>query len=247
MGRRLPALCRGRAATRVRKRVQRLTYCSPSSSKLPPSVTSKVRSDAGAGNGRCYGGGNGASMVDVVGGMKDGGGRRVMVVADGRAEAVGALEWALSQVVRSNDAVVLLAVVKPAPADADDSSCVKISRTRCYEHLNAMRSLCESTRPEVKVEVCVTEAEERAPAVVDAARRHGASLLVLGQRRRAATARWILGLWPAADRRCGGRWQRGLVEYCIEHAPCEALGVRRRNSGGYLVSSRRHRDFWLLA
>lgn len=149
MGRRLPALCRGRAATRVRKRVQRLTYCSPSSSKLPPSVTSKVRSDAGAGNGRCYGGGNGASMVDVVGGMKDGGGRRVMVVADGRAEAVGALEWALSQVVRSNDAVVLLAVVKPAPADADDSSCVKISRTRCYEHLNAMRSLCESTRPEV--------------------------------------------------------------------------------------------------
>ena len=114
-------LCRGRSATRVRKRVQRLSYCSPSSlsSKLPPSVTSKVRSDSGAGNGRCYGGGNGASMVDVVGGKKDGGGRRVMVVADGRAEAVGALEWALSQTVRSNDAVVLLAVVKPAPADGE--------------------------------------------------------------------------------------------------------------------------------
>lgn len=122
MGRRLPALCRGRSATRVRKRVQRLSYCSPSpsaASKLPPSVTSKVRSDAGAGNGRCYGGGNGASMVDVVGGKKDGGGRRVMVVADGRAEAVGALEWALSQTVRSNDAVVLLAVAKPAPADGE--------------------------------------------------------------------------------------------------------------------------------
>lgn len=242
-------MCRGRAVTRVRKRVQRLSYCSPSSSsssKLPPSVTSKVRSDAGAGNGRCYGG-NGASMVDVAGGKKDGGGRRVMVVADGRAEAVGALEWALSQAVRSNDSVLLLAVVKPAPADADDSSCVKMSRTRCYEHLNAMRSLCESTKPEVKVEVCVMEAEERPPAVVEAARRHDASLLVLGQRRRAATARWILGLWPAAERRCGRRWQRSLVEHCIEHAPCEALGVRRRNSGGYLVSSRRHRDFWLLA
>ena len=44
---------------------------------------------------------------------------------------------------------------------------------------------------QVKVEVCVTEAEERAPAVGDAARRHGASLLVLGQRRRAATTRLL--------------------------------------------------------
>ncbi|CAM0875397.1 unnamed protein product [Alopecurus aequalis] len=239
MGRRLPGLCPGRAATRVRRRVQRLSY--RSSSKLPPVVTcSEVRNNAGAGDRGSWYGGSGASMVDVVGG-----GRRVMVVADGRAEAVGALEWALSQAVRSNDDVVLLAVVKPAPQDAGADSCVKMSRTTCYEHLDAMRSLCESTRPEVRVEVCVVEAEERAPAVVDAARRHGASLLVLGQRRRVW---WIPGLWPAAKRQCG-RMRRGigLVEHCIEHAPCEALGVRRRSSGGYLVSSKRHKDFWLLA
>uniref|UniRef100_A0ACD5URF2 Uncharacterized protein n=1 Tax=Avena sativa TaxID=4498 RepID=A0ACD5URF2_AVESA len=238
MGRRLPALCRGRAATGVRKRVQRVSYCSSSSSKLPSAaICSKVRNNAGAGDG-----GSGASMVDVVRG-----GRRVMVVADGRAEAVGALEWALSQAVRSNDDVVLLAVVKPAPADAGADSCVKISRTRCYEHIDAMRNLCQSTRPEVRVEVCVVEAEERAPAVLDAARRQGASLLVLGQRRR---ARWILGLWPAAKRQCSSRRMRrriSLVEHCIEHAPCEALAVRRRSSGGYLVSSKRHKDFWLLA
>ncbi|KAK1653683.1 hypothetical protein QYE76_071488 [Lolium multiflorum] len=209
MGRRLPALCHGRAATRVRKRVQRLSYCSSSNSKLPPAVTcSKVRNNAGAGDGGSWYGGSGAS----------GGGRRVMVVADGRAEAVGALEWALSQAVRSNDDVVLLAVVKPAPPDGQYS---------------------------VSIEVCVVEAEERAPAVVEAAKRHGASLLVLGQRRR---PRWILDLWSAAKRQCG-RMRRGisLVEHCIEHAPCEALGVRRRSSGGYLVSSKRHKDFWLLA
>jgi hypothetical protein len=93
----------------VRKRAQRLSYCSSSNSKLPPAVTcSKVRNNAGAGDGGSwYGTGSDAS----------GGGRRVMVVADGRAEAVGALEWALSQAVRSNDDVVLLAVVKTAPAD----------------------------------------------------------------------------------------------------------------------------------
>lgn len=242
----MPALCRGRAATRVRKRV---SYCS---SKLLPAVTScgssTIKNAAAAGAGGWYGGnGAAASMVGM------GGGRRVMVVADGRAEAVGALEWALSQAVRSNDAVLLLAVVKPDLADAGADGCVKMSRTRCYEHLDAMRSLCESTRPEVRVEVCVVEAEERAPAVVDAARRHGASLLVLGQSRRAATARWIMGLWPAAAKRqcssSGGRRRGigGLVEHCIEHAPCEALGVRRRSSGGYLVSSKRHKDFWLLA
>jgi hypothetical protein len=51
--------------------------------------------------------------------------------------------------------------------------------------------------------------------------------------------RWRVGSAAAA----GGT----TVEYCIEHAPCAALAVRRRSSGGYLVSSKRHKDFWLLA
>lgn len=79
-----------------------------------------------------------------------------MVVADGRAEAAGALQWALSQAVRRNDAVLLLAVVRPAANASSDggggggeSSCVNISRTRCYQQLDAMRSMCESARPEV--------------------------------------------------------------------------------------------------
>jgi nucleotide-binding universal stress UspA family protein len=92
---------------------------------------------------------------------------------------------------------------------------------------------------QVKVETCVVEAEERAPAVVEAARRHGASLLVLGQRRRLGVPRWLQALWR--------RRRSGMVDYCIEHAPCVALGVRRRRSGGYLVFSKHHKDFWLLA
>jgi len=99
---------------------------------------------------------------------------------------------------------------------------------------------------QVKVETCAVEAEERAPAVVEAARRHGASLLVLGQRRRRAVARWLQALWRRR-RRGGSGSPGGMVEYCIEHAPCVALAVRRRSSGGYLVSSKRHKDFWLLA
>ncbi|KAF0921732.1 hypothetical protein E2562_017002 [Oryza meyeriana var. granulata] len=231
-------------------------------SKLPPPAAKASfggrtcgGADApGAGGLWCYGGG-GSGMV-AGGGKKDGGGRRVMVVADGRAEATGALQWALSQAVRCNDAVLLLAVVRPATAsageDGGESYCVNISRTRCYQQLDAMRCMCESARPEVKVEVCVVEAagRERAPALVEAARRHGASLLVLGQRRRRPVARWLLALWPpaaAAKNKWRRRGGKRTVEYCIEHAPCVALGVRRRSSGGYLVSSKRHKDFWLLA
>ncbi|CAD6213586.1 unnamed protein product [Miscanthus lutarioriparius] len=265
MGRRLPAaaLCGGRAATRVRrKRVQRATYSSPSSklpaAALPSSSGGKkagsAAAAAGGAGGGCYVNGNGALMVQVGSSNKDGGGgRRVMVLADGRAEAAGALQWALSQAVRSNDTVVLLAVAKPPVArDAASDSCVKMLGTKSQQHLAALRTVCESTRPEVKVETCAVEAEERAPAVVDAARRHGASLLVLGQRpRRHAVARWLQQVvWRRRRSRGSSAAAAGggsMVEYCIEHAPCVALAVRRRSSGGYLVSSKHHRDFWLLA
>jgi hypothetical protein len=92
---------------------------------------------------------------------------------------------------------------------------------------------------QVKVETCVVEAEERASAVVEAARRHSASLLMLGQPRRLGVPRWLQVLWR--------RRRSGMVDYCIEHAPCMTMGVRRRRSGGYLVFSKHHKDFWLLA
>ncbi|GJM95877.1 hypothetical protein PR202_ga12661 [Eleusine coracana subsp. coracana] len=242
MGRRLlPALCGGgRVATRVRRK-QRVQRPNRHRKHLPAaSVTGGSKSPEGGGG--CYVNGNGALMIEVGKKKKYGGGRRVMVVADGRKEAAGALQWALSQAVRSNDTIVLLSVVKPVvPQEAVSDSCVKILGPKCSKHIEALKSICESTRPEVKVETCVVEADERAPAVVEAARRHGASLLVLGQRRRLRVPRWLQTLWW---------WRRGrtgTVEYCIEHAPCAALGVRRRSSGGYLVSSKRHKDFWLLA
>ncbi|CAN6310254.1 unnamed protein product [Urochloa humidicola] len=265
MGRRLPALCGGgggRASTRVRrKRVVQQASSPPSKLAVAAlaaagsgggKISKSSSPGGGGGGGGCYVNGNGALMVEVGGAAggaggrkkkKDGGGRRVMVLADGRAEAAGALQWALSQAVRSNDTVVLLTVVKPVVAqDAVSDSCVKMLGTKSQRQLDALKTLCESTRPEVKVETCAVEAEERAPAVVEAARRHGASLLVLGQRRRRAVGRWLQALWR---RRRGGAG--GMVEYCIEQAPCAALAVRRRSSGGYLVSSKRHKDFWLLA
>jgi hypothetical protein len=110
--RRLPVLCGGGgAATRLRRKQRQRASRHPSASKLPAAATDRskaavVKSPAAGG---CYVNGDGALMVEVAGGV-----RRVTVVADRRKEAAGALQWALSQAVRSNDTVVLLSVVKPA-------------------------------------------------------------------------------------------------------------------------------------
>jgi hypothetical protein len=46
--------------------------------------------------------------------------------------------------------------------------------------------------------------------------------------------------------RCGGE---ELVEECINRADCLTLAVRRQSKGvgGYLISTRWQKNFWLLA
>ncbi|XP_023526546.1 uncharacterized protein LOC111790014 [Cucurbita pepo subsp. pepo] len=41
----------------------------------------------------------------------------------------------------------------------------------------------------------------------------------------------------------------GAVEYCIQNASCMAIAVRRKSKklGGYLITTKRQKDFWLLA
>jgi len=47
----------------------------------------------------------------------------------------------------------------------------------------------------------------------------------------------------------GNRMDGGVVDYCVQNAKCMAVAVRRksRRGGGYLITTRRHKDFWLLA
>lgn len=98
---------------------------------------------------------------------------------------------------------------------------------------------------EVEVEVSLVEGkDQRGPAIVAEAKRQGASLLVLGQRTRSMTWR-LLRMWAGRRSRGGG-----VVDYCIQNASCMTLAVRRksrRGGGGYLITSRRQKNFWLLA
>lgn len=168
-------------------------------------------------------------------------GRKVMVVADGGGEeARTALQWALSHSVRRSDTVVLLDVVQSTGKNRDD--------LRGYQPLEAMRSICQAKRPEVRVELSLVEGKERGPTIVEAARKQGVSLLVMGQKKRSMTWR-LLAMWMAGGKGAGAGAGGSTVEYCVQHATCMALGIRRksRRGGGYLITTRRQRDFWLLA
>uniref|UniRef100_A0A0E0MMP3 UspA domain-containing protein n=1 Tax=Oryza punctata TaxID=4537 RepID=A0A0E0MMP3_ORYPU len=205
----------------------------------PPRPPSICASSTGAGN-------DGRPRDDECGDVdgkeeKSVVGRKVMVVVDGGGdEARTALQWALSHSVRPCDTVVLLDVVRIGGAggkNGDDPS-------RGCQHLETMRSICQAKRPEIRVELSLVEGKERGPAIVEAARKQGVSLLVMGQKKRSITWR-LLMMWMTSGK--GG--SRGTTEYCVQNAACMALAVRQksRRGGGYLITTRRQRDFWLLA
>lgn len=91
--------------------------------------------------------------------------------------------------------------------------------------------------------MAVAEGKEKGRVIVEEAKKQGVGLLVIGQKKRSTTWR-LLMMW-AGHSKVGC----GVVEYCIQNASCMAIAVRRKSkkSGGYLITTKRHKDFWLLA
>ncbi|KAK6116412.1 hypothetical protein DH2020_049874 [Rehmannia glutinosa] len=165
-------------------------------------------------------------------------GRKVMIVVDSSMEAKNALQWALSHTVQNQDVLVLLHVIKPSKQGDQSKVTPKVP-----EFLTCMKSSCQVKRPEVNVEVVVVEGKDKGPAIVAAAKTQAAALLVVGQKKRSVT--WRLMLMWAGNRAPAG----GVAEYCVQNASCMAIAVRRKNKrlGGYLITTKRQKDFWLLA
>ncbi|KAF7846654.1 hypothetical protein BT93_L3952 [Corymbia citriodora subsp. variegata] len=163
-----------------------------------------------------------------------------MVVVDSSMEAKGALEWALSHTVQSqDDAIVLLHVAKPYEGERK-----REIDGRAWELLHSMKSMCQKRRPGVQVEVVIREGQSnKGPIIVEEAKRRRVLLLAIGQRKRSMMW-WLTRRWSGRRLRRGG-----VVEYCIENATCMTVGVRRKSKslGGYLITTKRHKNFWLLA
>ncbi|KMT08701.1 hypothetical protein BVRB_6g139740 [Beta vulgaris subsp. vulgaris] len=175
-------------------------------------------------------------------------GRKIMVVVDSSVEAKVALQWALTHTVQSHDFIILLYVAKLTTKIEKEESRKKMS-PKIYELLHSMKKTCQSKMPEVEVEVKMAEGKEKGPTIIEEARKQEVSLLVLGQKKQSTTWRLLL-MWASNKVATGvGGGGVGVVEYCIQNATCMALAVRRKSKrvGGYLITTKRHKDFWLLA
>lgn len=178
-------------------------------------------------------------------------GRSIMVVVDSCSEAKNALLWTLSHCAQPQDSILLLHFLKAKPsqsgalATGGEETCDKHTASKAYQKVSTLRNICELKRPEVKTEMVVVQGEEKGSTIVKEARERGASLLVLGQKKQYATWR-LLMIWASQTRPLT---KTDTVEYCINNAPCMAIAVRKRGKkvGGYTLTTKRHKDFWLLA
>ncbi|KAL7153063.1 hypothetical protein ABFS83_04G140000 [Erythranthe nasuta] len=163
-------------------------------------------------------------------------GNRVMVVIDSGPESKRALEWALSHTVQSRDTIILFHVTKQ-----DRRGNGEIDE-RAYDLLRSAKNTCHLKRPEVNVEMAVQQGKEKGATIVEEAKRLKVSLLVMGHRKQSLLRRLQM-IWTSK------RSRSRVVDYCIQNANCMTIAVRRNNRkyGGYLITTKRHKNFWLLA
>ncbi|KAK9669088.1 hypothetical protein RND81_13G108300 [Saponaria officinalis] len=167
-------------------------------------------------------------------------GNRIMVVVDATQEAKGALQWTLSHTVQKEDTIILLHIAKPLKKGLNSEGDIN---PKVYDMLYSLKSVCQSKRSEVQVEVVAVAGKDKGPIIVEQAKEQKTSLLVLGHRRRSLAWRFVM------------RWARrnqsshAVVDYCIQNADCMTIAVRRNSKklGGYLITTKRHKNFWLLA
>ncbi|KAL3830599.1 hypothetical protein ACJIZ3_019401 [Penstemon smallii] len=187
---------------------------------------------------------------DSCGGVKKTGvisGRKIMIVVDSSIESKNAVQWALSHSVQNQDIMILLYVTKPSKQEivivAAEDSIKKDVNQRIPEFIACMKRMCQLKKPEVQVEVAMVDGKEKGPVIVEEAKRQEVALLVLGQKKRSVT--WRLMVMWAGNRAPAG----GVAEYCVQNASCMAIAVRRKSKklGGYLITTKRQKDFWLLA
>lgn len=183
--------------------------------------------------------------------------RKVMVVVDSTREAKRALLWVLSHALLKHDRLILLHIAPLPPGSPKKGIESPFSSKRHLNpkdsnFLNSLKSLCIQRRPEVEVEVMIVEGfKDKGPTILQQAKKHSVSLLVLGQPKPPLLCK-LRAIW--SEKRWTIRSQdssaaAAVVEYCIQNSECLSVAVRTksRRMGGYLISTKRQKNFWLLA
>ncbi|GJM88663.1 hypothetical protein PR202_ga04752 [Eleusine coracana subsp. coracana] len=150
--------------------------------------------------------------------------KRVMVVVDQSSGAKHAMMWALTHVASKGDFLTLLHVL-PRGSSEEASALA-----------NSLGSLCKACKPEVEVEALVIQGPKLS-TVLSQVKKLEASVLVLSQPK---TSPFCCFMRSGSEE---------FVEECISRAECLTMAVRRQSNGvgGYLISTRWQKNFWLLA
>ncbi|KAK4766053.1 hypothetical protein SAY87_007695 [Trapa incisa] len=156
--------------------------------------------------------------------------KRVMVVVDHTSRAKHAMIWALTHVANKGDLLTLLHVIPPGTGPDSPLSSPYLA--------NSLGSLCKSSKPEVEVEALVIQGPKLA-TVTSQVKKLEISVLVMGQKKSSTLLSCL----------CGTGGSDEFVEQCINGADCLTIGVRKQSKGmgGYLISTRWQKNFWLLA
>ncbi|KAL3638816.1 hypothetical protein CASFOL_016723 [Castilleja foliolosa] len=172
-----------------------------------------------------YGGENGNIF-----GMK----KRVMVVVDESSHSKHAMMWALTHITNRADILTLLHIVPSSSSDCKGSEDFSSS----HYLATSLGSLCKASRPEVEVEALVIQGPKMS-TVLSQVKKLEVSVLVLGQKKPSPFLSCMLMKSSTEE----------FVDECINNLECLTIGVRKQSRGvsGYLISTRWHKNFWLLA
>ncbi|KAL5715375.1 hypothetical protein ACHQM5_017203 [Ranunculus cassubicifolius] len=188
-----------------------------------------------------------------------------MVIADPGRESVGALQWALSHSLVEQDELILLHVENAASWRNSFTTFLRRPHAPSQVHaggsfhatsldhgagggdlefLDQMKKACQLVQPKIKVHTERVDmgGKDKASTIVAQCDALSVDVLVIGQRRSISNA--ILGY------RRGGGSIKGLdtAEYLIENSKCTCVGVQKKGQhGGYVLNTKTHRNFWLLA
>ncbi|KAG5601261.1 hypothetical protein H5410_032631 [Solanum commersonii] len=205
---------------------------------------------------RRWGGGGGGNWKQMEAGFNNmcGGGngyngglvmrKRVMVVVDQSSHTKHAMMWALTHVTNKGDILTLLHIV-PHSSSSSSSHCANNkgfssdSSSSSAAHLaSSLGSLCKACKPEVEVEALVIQGPKMA-TVMSQVKKLEVSVLVLGQKKPSSLFSCL----------CGRSSEEEFVQQCINTLDCLTIGVRKQSQGmgGYLISTRWQKNFWLLA
>jgi len=154
----------------------------------------------------------------------------VMVVVDQSSGAKHAMMWALTHVANKGDFLTLLHVLPHSGSGRGEEA---------SSLANSLGTLCKASRPEVEVEALVIQGPKLG-TVLSQVKKLEASVLVLSQCKPSPYC-WLSCLLRSSSEE--------FVEQCINQAECLTLAVRKQSKGvgGYLVSTRWQKNFWLLA